>query len=84
MTSMRFFLIAVATVVGAWEVVRGRRMRAREAGTGTGEVVDVALYESIFSLMESLISDYDAFGVEPPERAIVNRPCSPIDSCANS
>lgn len=35
------------------------------AGPGTGEVVDVALYEAIYSLMESLIPDYDAFGVAP-------------------
>jgi crotonobetainyl-CoA:carnitine CoA-transferase CaiB-like acyl-CoA transferase len=34
----------------------------RRAGRG-GEVVDVALYEAVFSLMESLVPDYDAFGV---------------------
>jgi len=30
---------------------------------GTGQVVDVALYESVFNLMESLLPEYDAFGV---------------------
>lgn len=28
-----------------------------------GQVVDVALYESIFAVMESLVPDYDAYGV---------------------
>jgi formyl-CoA transferase len=28
------------------------------------EVVDVALYESVFSLMESLLPDFDAYGVQ--------------------
>jgi formyl-CoA transferase len=30
---------------------------------GLGQIVDVALYESIFAVMESLIPDYDAYGV---------------------
>lgn len=29
---------------------------------GLGQVVDVALYESIFAVMESLVPDYDAYG----------------------
>jgi len=36
----------------------------RRPGSG-GETVDVALYEAMFSLMESLVPDYDAFGVRP-------------------
>lgn len=32
------------------------------AAAGLGQVVDVALYESIFAVMESLIPDYDAYG----------------------
>jgi crotonobetainyl-CoA:carnitine CoA-transferase CaiB-like acyl-CoA transferase len=36
-----------------WRLLRG----------GTGQVVDVALYESVFYLMESLLPEYDAFGV---------------------
>lgn len=35
----------------------------RDARGGTGQVVDVALYESVFNLMESLLPEYDAFGV---------------------
>jgi crotonobetainyl-CoA:carnitine CoA-transferase CaiB-like acyl-CoA transferase len=38
---------------------------ARGRGRRGGETVDVALYEAIYSLMESLVPDYDAFGVQP-------------------
>ena len=34
----------------------------REARGGTGQVVDVALYEAVFNMMESLVPDYDVFG----------------------
>lgn len=39
---------------------------------GRGQVVDVALYESVFSVMESLIPEYSAFGVvrEPAGSAL--------------
>jgi crotonobetainyl-CoA:carnitine CoA-transferase CaiB-like acyl-CoA transferase len=34
----------------------------REVHGGQGQVVDVALYESVFNVMESLLPEYDAFG----------------------
>jgi formyl-CoA transferase len=34
----------------------------RESRGGRGQVVDVALYEAVFNMMESLIPDYDIFG----------------------
>ncbi|HUL41468.1 MAG TPA: CoA transferase [Burkholderiales bacterium] len=34
----------------------------RQANRGRGQVVDVALYESVFSLMESLLPEYDMLG----------------------
>ena len=34
----------------------------RESRGGKGQVVDVALYEAVFNMMESLIPDYDIFG----------------------
>jgi crotonobetainyl-CoA:carnitine CoA-transferase CaiB-like acyl-CoA transferase len=37
-------------------------LRHREVGGGTGQVIDVALYESVFNVMESLLPEYDAFG----------------------
>ncbi len=38
-------------------------LRHREVNGGQGQVVDVALYESVFNVMESLLPEYDAFGV---------------------
>jgi len=35
----------------------------RDARGGVGQVVDVALYESVFNVMESLVPEYDAFGI---------------------
>ncbi|QXL85650.1 CaiB/BaiF CoA-transferase family protein [Comamonas sp. NLF-1-9] len=35
----------------------------RKAHGGPGQVIDVALYEAVFNCMESLIPEYDAFGV---------------------
>jgi crotonobetainyl-CoA:carnitine CoA-transferase CaiB-like acyl-CoA transferase len=35
----------------------------RDARGGQGQMIDVALYESVFNLMESLLPEYDAFGV---------------------
>ena len=37
-------------------------LRHREVNGGLGQVVDVALYESVFNVMESLVPEYDAFG----------------------
>jgi formyl-CoA transferase len=37
-------------------------LRHREVNGGRGQVVDVALYESVFALMESLLPEYDVFG----------------------
>lgn len=38
-------------------------LRHREVNGGLGQVVDVALYEAVFNVMESLVPEYDAFGV---------------------
>ncbi|MET3917089.1 crotonobetainyl-CoA:carnitine CoA-transferase CaiB-like acyl-CoA transferase [Variovorax sp. OAS795] len=35
----------------------------RTAHGGEGQFIDVALYESVFNVMESLLPEYDAFGV---------------------
>lgn len=37
-------------------------LRHREVNDGRGQVVDVALYESVFSLMESLLPEFDVAG----------------------
>ena len=38
-------------------------LRHREQNGGNGQIVDVALYESVFNMMESLLPEYSAFGV---------------------
>ncbi|MCP5266181.1 MAG: CoA transferase [Burkholderiaceae bacterium] len=43
-------------------------LRHRDANGGEGQFIDVALYESVFNVMESLLPEYDAFG-EVRERA---------------
>jgi len=49
-------LAALYGVIGALMAVEARR------STGRGQVVDVALYEAVFSVMESMLPEFDAFG----------------------
>ena len=35
----------------------------RKANGGKGQFIDIALYEAVFNMMESLLPEYDAFGV---------------------
>lgn len=51
------------TVAGLYAVIGALMGLLRRTKTSGGEVVDVALYEAVYSLMESLIPDSDAFGV---------------------
>ncbi|MCL4759881.1 MAG: CoA transferase [Rhodocyclaceae bacterium] len=37
-------------------------LRHREHNGGQGQVVDVALYEAVFAMMESLVPEFDVFG----------------------
>ena len=50
-------LSALYGVIGAMMALEQRRK------TGLGQVVDVALYESVFSVMESMLPEYDALGI---------------------
>jgi len=50
-------LSALYGIIGALLALQTR------ARTGRGQVVDVALYESVFSVMESTLPEFDAFGV---------------------
>jgi len=52
-------LSALYAVNGALMAVYHRDVK----GTGEGQVIDVALYESVFSLMESTLPEYDRAGV---------------------
>jgi formyl-CoA transferase len=49
-------LAALYGVIGTMFALEHRRK------SGVGQVVDVALYESVFSVMESLLPEFDAFG----------------------
>ena len=37
-------------------------LRHREVNGGTGQMVDVALYEAVFAMMESMVPEFDVFG----------------------
>ncbi|HEX8012927.1 MAG TPA: CaiB/BaiF CoA-transferase family protein [Casimicrobiaceae bacterium] len=50
-------LASLHGVIGALMALHHRETRA-----GKGQVVDVALYEAVFNMMESLVPDYDLFG----------------------
>ena len=49
-------LSALYGVIGAMFAIEARHR------SGEGQVVDVALYESVFSVMESMLPEFDAFG----------------------
>ncbi|MCW4466521.1 CoA transferase [Glutamicibacter sp. MNS18] len=54
------------TVAGLYGVIGALMLmfhRARGGSNAAGNVVDVALYEGVFSLLESLVPDYDAYGM---------------------
>lgn len=51
-------LSALYAVIGALMAIYHRDAK----GTGEGQMIDVALYESVFSLMESMLPEYDKFG----------------------
>jgi formyl-CoA transferase len=55
--------VSLADSVAGLYAVIGALMGLMQRGKGTGEVVDVALYEAVYSLMESLVPDFDAFDV---------------------
>lgn len=53
----------VAGLYGAIGALMLMLQRARGGYTDGSPIVDVALYEGIFSLLESLVPDYDAYGM---------------------
>ncbi|MDO8069988.1 CaiB/BaiF CoA-transferase family protein [Janthinobacterium sp. SUN176] len=53
---------ALHGVIGAMMALRHRDVTGGRDG-GEGQMVDVALYESVFNLMESLVPEYDQAGV---------------------
>ncbi|MER6438330.1 CaiB/BaiF CoA-transferase family protein [Streptomyces sp. NPDC001185] len=50
-------------IAGLYAVIGALMALHRRERDGRGDTVDVALYESVYSLMESLVPDFDAYGV---------------------
>ena len=66
-------LAALHGVIGLLIALHHRSQSvSAEAPKGRGQVIDVALYESVFNCMESLLPEYSAFGVvrEPAGSAL--------------
>lgn len=55
-------IAALHGVIGALMALRHRDATGGR-GRGEGQVVDVALYEAVFNMMESTVPEYDRFGV---------------------
>jgi formyl-CoA transferase len=55
-------IAALHGVIGALMALRHRDATGGP-GRGQGQMVDVALYESVFNMMESALPEYDRFGV---------------------
>jgi crotonobetainyl-CoA:carnitine CoA-transferase CaiB-like acyl-CoA transferase len=55
-------LAALHGVIGALMALRHRDATGGR-GAGEGQMIDVALYEAVFNLMESTVPEYDRFGV---------------------
>ncbi|MFI8398097.1 formyl-CoA transferase [Pseudomonas sp. Choline-02u-1] len=51
------------SIAALWGVIGAlMALRHREVNGGHGQVVDVALYEAIFAMMESMVPEFDVFG----------------------
>ena len=51
------------SIAGLWAVIGAQMaLRHREVNGGQGQVVDVALYEAVFAMMESMVPEFDFFG----------------------
>ena len=51
------------SIAALWGVIGALlALRHREVNGGLGQVVDVALYEAIFAMMESMVPEFDVFG----------------------
>lgn len=51
------------SIAALWGVIGAlMALRHREVGVGEGQVVDVALYEAVFAMMESMVPEFDVMG----------------------
>ncbi|MGA0024924.1 MAG: CaiB/BaiF CoA transferase family protein [Burkholderiales bacterium] len=59
--------VSIGDTIASFHAVMGILMALyhrdrKDGGSGEGQVIDVALYESVFNCMESLLPEYSAFG----------------------
>lgn len=51
------------SIAALWAVIGAlMALRHREVNGGKGQIVDVALYEAVFAMMESMVPEFDVFG----------------------
>ncbi|AVO52007.1 CaiB/BaiF CoA-transferase family protein [Ectopseudomonas mendocina] len=51
------------SIAALWGVIGAlMALRQREVNGGSGQVVDVALYEAVFAMMESMVPEFDVMG----------------------
>ncbi|BDX19001.1 CoA transferase [Halopseudomonas aestusnigri] len=51
------------SIAALWGVIGAlMALRHREVNQGKGQIVDVALYEAVFSMMESMVPEFDVMG----------------------
>lgn len=51
------------SIAALWGVIGTlMALRQREVNQGRGQIVDVALYEAVFAMMESMVPEFDVFG----------------------
>ena len=51
------------SIAALWGVIGAlMALRHREVNGGQGQMVDVALYEAVFAMMESMVPEFDVFG----------------------
>ena len=53
----------LSAIHAAFGITLALLQRNKSEGNGEGQVVDVALYESVFNLMEGIVPEYDGAGV---------------------
>lgn len=56
-------------------------LRHREVNGGTGQVVDVALYEGIFAMMESMVPEFDVMGFVRERTGNIMPGITPSNTC---
>ncbi|GAB5357848.1 hypothetical protein AAMO2058_000409900 [Amorphochlora amoebiformis] len=61
--SMGDTMAGLQAVIGILLALQARGTNPRAPASGKGQVVDVAIYESVFNLLEGVVSEYDGAGV---------------------